>query len=259
MNYAGMLAWGRPSASCADCTGCPNQSACENGAAKGSCKWSGPNPKTGVCVNLDTDITNCGALGHACTGGQTCISGICTCPNGGTDLLSDVNNCGACGKACPASSTCSNGACCMPAAPLANGGFEAGFDGFVISTQASPISGTWYLQAGTTAPLNQHFVVAPPPQGSAAAMTDQDGPGSYQLYFSYHINGPGEVLSFKYFINNQAITFATPSSFDFNRGNAVPNQQALVFVTTGNPAVYPDADHLVTARMQGIRLLRAAT
>ena len=32
------------------------------------------------CLNLSTDSANCGACGNACSGGQTCSGGVCTCP-----------------------------------------------------------------------------------------------------------------------------------------------------------------------------------
>lgn len=30
------------------------------------------------CVNLQTDVNNCGACSHQCAGGQTCTNGVCT-------------------------------------------------------------------------------------------------------------------------------------------------------------------------------------
>ena len=34
-------------------------------------------PLAPVCNNTQTDNTNCGACGHACTSGQSCVSGVC--------------------------------------------------------------------------------------------------------------------------------------------------------------------------------------
>ena len=76
------------------------------------------------CADLQLDVANCGACGHACELGQACIQGACTqtcaapfqtCGIGSLasciDTMSDTANCGACGKACAAGETCSLGTC----------------------------------------------------------------------------------------------------------------------------------------------------
>ncbi len=89
----------------------------------------------GVCVDLLTDLNNCGLCGAVCESGLVavaCIAGECvrtSCPAALTtcgddpnlpyeehcfDLSSDPSNCGACGNAC-ASGVCSGGVC-APAA-----------------------------------------------------------------------------------------------------------------------------------------------
>jgi hypothetical protein len=35
-----------------------------------------------ACVDLGSDMNNCGACGNACTGGLTCFEGQCDCPSG---------------------------------------------------------------------------------------------------------------------------------------------------------------------------------
>jgi hypothetical protein len=69
-------------------------------------------------VSTQTDNSNCGGCGVVCTGGQTCINGTCTCPNGLTfcnsncvDISTDPNNCGGCGNVC--NGTCTSGQCCQ--------------------------------------------------------------------------------------------------------------------------------------------------
>src|SRR5512143_2980808 len=34
-------------------------------------------PGSTACVNLDSDIANCGACGHACSGTDVCLAGTC--------------------------------------------------------------------------------------------------------------------------------------------------------------------------------------
>ncbi len=81
-----------------------------------------------ACLNLNTDMNNCGACGTVCPAitnaspvcsqGQcssTCLSGFADCnQNAGdgceTNLLSDRNNCGACNNICPTTG-CNGGQC----------------------------------------------------------------------------------------------------------------------------------------------------
>jgi hypothetical protein len=71
-----------------------------------------------VCLDLQTDGSNCGACGRACAGGQTCQAGACRCPAGQTlcgatcrDTLTDDSNCGACGATCAVGAGCAAGRC----------------------------------------------------------------------------------------------------------------------------------------------------
>ena len=71
------------------------------GAVQGCCN--------GVCTNLNTDEANCGACGNPCAAGQTCCSGICK------NLQADPANCGTCGAICAAPTViCLAGDCCKP-------------------------------------------------------------------------------------------------------------------------------------------------
>jgi hypothetical protein len=87
----------------------------------------------GNCVNLQTDLANCGACNNACPTGANAISACnsgscafnCNAGFGNCDgntgngceinITSSVNHCGACNNACPAPANaiagCSNGAC----------------------------------------------------------------------------------------------------------------------------------------------------
>jgi hypothetical protein len=94
------------------------------------------------CVNLQTDITNCGACGTACPSaanssrmcsagncGITCNAGFSDCNSNAADgcetnIATSVNNCGACGVVCSAANgnaSCNAGACVISAC---NAGFS---------------------------------------------------------------------------------------------------------------------------------------
>jgi hypothetical protein len=63
---------------------------------------------------------------------------------------------------------------------IANGGFEAGLTSWTKSDQLGS-EGTFFSQSGTSSPVNGDPVPAPP-EGTKAAMTDAEGPGSHVLY-----------------------------------------------------------------------------
>jgi hypothetical protein len=113
-----------------------------------------------------------------------------------------------------------------PAAVIVNGGFEAGLAGWTVVNQVGS-DGSFFAQTGTSSPVNG-FPVPAPPEGSSAAMTDSEGPGSHVLYQDFIVPlSPGSVqLSFLLFINNHADDFYAPGNLDF----ATPelNQQVRV-------------------------------
>jgi hypothetical protein len=118
-----------------------------------------------------------------------------------------------------------------PAATINNGGFESGFAGWTRADQLGS-DGTFALQTGAASPVNGTSVPAPP-GGSAAAMSDAQGPGSHVLYQTFMVTAPvpQTVVSFDLFIGNRAGAFFMPSSLDF----ATPtlNQQARVDILAG--------------------------
>ena len=117
-------------------------------ATQGAC-GAGQTNCNGACVDLSTDMANCGACGSVCESGLVgvaCIAGECvrvTCPVALTDcgdgdgprpyeehcfdLTTDQNNCGACGNAC-ASGACANGTCTQDVDD-GDGGTDDGSDG----------------------------------------------------------------------------------------------------------------------------------
>ena len=95
----------------------------------------------GGCVDLQTDVDNCGTCGHVCPEGQAgfvrgcaggncffmreraCASGLASCNGSCTDVLVDPANCGTCGNACASGEVCFAGLCAREHrcdAPLVN-------------------------------------------------------------------------------------------------------------------------------------------
>lgn len=73
------------------------------------------------CIALGSDPMNCGACGNGCPAGVSCVSGACTCPNGGlacggecVDAENDALHCGGCDRACAPGATCTAGECSCP-------------------------------------------------------------------------------------------------------------------------------------------------
>src|SRR5262249_45336898 len=99
----------------------------------------------------------------------------------------------------------------VSAAPLAaaapealNGGFDNGcLGGWTVYNQAGG-SGNWFAYNGTISPLSGHLI-APPPEGSFAATTDQTGPGTHILYQDFALEaGSHHSLSFVVYYANFA-------------------------------------------------------
>jgi hypothetical protein len=74
-------------------------------------------PCGGACVVIDMDPLNCGMCGNACSGGQYCQVGSCTCGdyehfcNGVCTSHSDPLNCGSCGNVCSGGKVCKGDKC----------------------------------------------------------------------------------------------------------------------------------------------------
>ena len=74
----------------------------------------------GTCVSIATDPNHCGGCGILCTGGATCVSGVCG-GGAGTSPLGNPADCGATHATCGDLEVCFMGACfCRP--PYMNAG-----------------------------------------------------------------------------------------------------------------------------------------
>lgn len=75
-------------------------------------------PCDGACMDLTSDVLNCGACDRGCPVGAACLEGACMCAEGLTacagacvDVDSDPMSCSSCGASCDPGSTCCGGAC----------------------------------------------------------------------------------------------------------------------------------------------------
>ncbi len=80
----------------------------------------GSNGCDGVCLDISSNVRNCGGCGQECKAGETCNDGVCqvSCPGGQVpcgglcyELSNDLQHCGRCDIACKAGEVCGNGQC----------------------------------------------------------------------------------------------------------------------------------------------------
>lgn len=67
------------------------------------CKIKKGQKKKTICVDGQTDATNCGACGAICPAGQACCAGACI------DTQETAGHCGRCGNVCTSPQTCGGG------------------------------------------------------------------------------------------------------------------------------------------------------
>jgi hypothetical protein len=131
------------------CVECLVGSDCKSGTCTGGiCTACAAGQVTcgGICSDLSTDPANCGACGHVCPAGNSCVSGVCqvrsSCTDGvkngsETDVDCGGGVCPACGtdRACLVNGDCQSQTCtsgvCRAAATCTDGvqnGGETGVD-----------------------------------------------------------------------------------------------------------------------------------
>jgi hypothetical protein len=128
---------------------------------------------------------------------------------------------------------------------IANGGFESGFTSWTIADQVGS-DGTFFIQSGTSSPVNG-FPVPAPPGGTNAAMTDAQGPGSHVLYQDFVVTPGAATLSFALFIGNRADQFVTadPATVGLDFSTPALNQQARVDIMIAGTDPFSIADVLL--------------
>lgn len=121
---------------------------------------------------------------------------------------------------------------------ITNGGFESGLAGWTRVDQLGS-DGTFFVQSGTSSPVNG-FTVPAPPQGVRAAMSDAAGPGSHVLYQDFLVptGNAATTLNFALYINNGASSFVSPAMLDFAATNTTGslnlNQQVRVDILSAS-------------------------
>jgi hypothetical protein len=116
-----------------------------------------------------------------------------------------------------------------------NNNFETGtFTGWTKYFRSQNV-GDWYIYSGALTPQTSHDV-APPPEGTKAAVTDHNAPTTHELYQDVVIPS-GTFVTLSYFMayNNTNGFFVTLNTLDF-----IGNQQVridLVKTTTPNESV----------------------
>lgn len=116
-------------------------------AGGASCDPTTPDRCGDNCVDLQSNVQNCGKCGTACAyahAGAKCVTGACQigacesgwgdCANGPmdgceTNTATDAANCGGCGKKCLVGQLCKNGACADNLVTCASTGITCAKDG----------------------------------------------------------------------------------------------------------------------------------
>lgn len=132
-------------------------------AESGMCCGFGTDACNGACVDVTTDVNNCGECGNACSNGAVCVDGACecgfgsiTCGNRCITPTVDPLNCGACGNVCGTGTNVGKNFCvsggCVAACPAPLTGCGTGATAECVNTDSdSDNCGA----CGTKCPANQ--------------------------------------------------------------------------------------------------------
>ncbi len=124
-----------------------------------------------------------------------------------------------------------------PTDPIVNGGFEAdpyALTGWTV-LDFPESAGTWLVQSGDYAPISV-APVAPPPEGTQAAMADEEGPASSVLFQDFVVP-PASAITFQMAYYNWAEEWDIPYPESLDQRIDRPNQQIRVDVM--DPAADP--------------------
>lgn len=91
-----------------------------------ACVYMGLTSCFGSCIDIETDVNNCGGCGVMCGPGGGCFGGACvapppsspcgigltTCGGECVSISSHAGHCGACFNSCPLGGSCRRGVCC---------------------------------------------------------------------------------------------------------------------------------------------------
>jgi hypothetical protein len=141
---------------------------------------------------------------------------------------------------------------------VTNGGFETNggagtsiLNGWTVVTDNCGSPGSWYAQTGTSNPLGSsgsNTTVAAPPEGSFAAMSDQDGPGTRAMYQDITIPADATNITFQLYLLVQVEDWVTPNPQTLQTCDSVGNEQfrADIITTSSDPTTEIDSGVLLT-------------
>ena len=116
---------------------------------------------------------------------------------------------------------------------VVNGSFETGnFTGWNVAVQPGS-TGDWLVYSGTTAPISE-FTIPAPPEGHYAAVCDQFDVTSAVLYQDVTIPKGRTALGYTYYYRNLNGSFDNPPTLDII---VIPNQQVRIDIM--DPASAP--------------------
>ena len=145
------------------------------------------------------------------------------------------------------------------AATVTNGGFETGdFTGWTVTPEEDS-AGTWTVATGTTSPISQHTVPAPPCD-THAAVYDESEVSSAVMYQDLTLAaGETHTLTFTHYYENYASTgevdelkgvqadtpiWASPDSLDYNFDGTNQQYRVDIMKTSADPFSVASSDIL---------------